>query len=310
MVGKNVPGFEIVLILLCAVMSSQHAFSQETLKDVGGAPPVSARAAVLGDAYVAEATDAGDAFGNPATPIFLSGPSVSLGHSLERKDVMMRENMAIAFPFTQTRALGIGVSVAHTGYLEDSPRTTTEMKILQYLFDIGYAQRISPSLGVGVSLGLRYANSEGYHSTELNPSVGVIYAPSPEVSYGLVYSDRGSFLEYTHDSSSVSWNTGDLRRSLQIGLTLRLRLWRRDPTLTMALANEKILSVGGLTYKGGAEFRPSQYVAFRMGYFVTPDKAYARYGVGLILKPLRIDYSISPSYFSDRFHDMTASWDF
>ena len=110
-----------------------------------------------------------------------------------------------------------------------------------------------------------------------------------------------------YDSTSTSWKSEDPRRTLQIGISLRLRLWRKDPTLTMALANEKVFRIDGLTYKGGIEFQPVRQIAFRLAYFVAPDVVYAKYGVGLNLRPLRIDYAISPSHLSDRFHEITAA---
>lgn len=286
--------------------SSWPATSQTTVRNIDRVAPVGARAAALGDSYIAEATDAGDLFGNPATLAFLAEWSMFVSHSMERKDEMMSENLALAFPSGGVAGFGLGVSVAHTGYFKDSPRASVKMKVLQYLFDIGYAQKISNSLGVGANLGLRFAESGEFRLTELTPTLGFFYAPSPEISYGIVYSDQGSLLEFTYDSSSATWKTEDLHQTLQIGITLRLHLWRKDPTLTMALANEKVFHVHGITYKGGVEFQPIALLAFRAAYFVAPDVIYPRFGVGLSFGRFRIDYAISPSRLSDRFHEMTA----
>ena len=296
----------LVLALICVLGYSFRASSQVTVKNIDRAAPVGARAAALGDSYIAEATDAGDLFGNPATLAFLSQPSVFMSHSIERKDEMMSENLALVFPSRKKKAFGFGVSVAHTGYVKDSPRAKTRMRIIQYLFSAGYAQSISASLGVGGSLGIRYVESGGYRLREITPAVGLFYNPSPEISYGLVYYDQGSPLQFKYDSSSSSWASEDPRRSLQIGIALRLHLWRKDPTLTVALANEKIFRVNDLTYKGGIEFQPISQLAFRLAYFVAPEVVYAKYGIGFNIRPLRIDYAISPSHLSDRLHEMTA----
>jgi hypothetical protein len=297
---------KLAVVLLCTLACSWPATSQTTVKNIDRAAPVGARAAALGDSYIAEATDAGDLFGNPATLSFLAEWSLFMSHSIERKDEMMSENLALAFPSGEVAGFGLGVSVAHTGYIKDSPRATTKMRVLQYLFDAGYAQRISNSLGVGANLGLRFVESEAFRLTELVPTLGLFYSPAPEISYGLVYSDLGSLLEFTNDSSSTTWKPEDMQQTLQIGLTLRLRLWREEPTVTIALANQKVFQVHGITYKGGVEFRPMGPLAFRVAYFVTPDVVYPKYGVGLTIGQVRIDYAISPSHFSDRFHEMTA----
>jgi hypothetical protein len=297
---------KLAIVLLCTLACSRPATSQTTVKNIDRAAPVGARAAALGDSYISEGTDAGDLFGNPATLSFLGERSLFMSHSIERKDQMMSENLALAFPTSGGAGIGLGVSVAHTGYLKDSPRSTTKMRVLQYLFDAGYAQRITNSLGVGANLGLRFVESEGFRLMELAPTLGFFYSPEPEVSYGLVYSNLGSLLEFTDDSSSATWKPEGAQQIVQIGLTLRLRLWREEPTLTMALANQKVFHVYGITYKGGIEFQPIGLLAFRAAYFVTPDVVYPKYGVGLKIKPLRIDYAIAPSRFSDRFHEMTA----
>lgn len=289
-------------VLMCTLCAS----SQMVVAHIDRAAPVSARAAALGDAYIAAATDAGDLFGNPATLSFLREVSVFMGHSIERQDWMMSENAALVFPAGKTNAFGLGFSLAHTGYVRDSPRAGTKMRVLQYLVAPGYAQRVSQFFGFGFNLGFRYVESGGFSLRELSPAAGFFYAPSPEISYGLVYHDQGSLLQYTDDSSSTSWKKEEPRRTLQIGLALRLKLWREDPTLTISLANEKVLTVKGLIYKGGVELQPIQYLAIRTAYFVTPNVVYARFGVGLSLRLLRVDYAVSPSQFSDRFHEISA----
>jgi hypothetical protein len=78
----------------------------------------------------------------------------------------------------------------------------------------------------------------------------------------------------------------------------------------MAVANEKVFRVHGITYKGGIELHPIGFLAFRLAYFVTPDVVYPRFGIGLSFRGLRIDYAISPSLRSDRFHEITAALSF
>lgn len=301
---------KLATVLLCALAFSRPAITQTTVKDIGRALPVSARAAALGDSYVAEPTDAGDLFGNPATLSFLSEWSLFMGHSTEWEDQMMSENLALAFPSDRIGCFGLGVSVAHTGYIKDSPRASVKMRVLRYLLGVGYAQKITSSLGVGGNLGFRYTESGEFRATEFTPALGFLYSPSPEISYGLLYSNQGSPLEFTYDSLSAAWKTEDRQQTVQIGLVLRLHLWRTDTTLTMALANEKVLRVHGITYKGGIELRPIDFLSFRAAYFVTPDVVYPRFGIGLSFRGLRIDYAISPSHRSDRFGEMTAALSF
>jgi hypothetical protein len=300
-------GTKLLLLLLGMSLCGSRASSQVVIKDIGRTAPVSARTAALGDAYIADATDAGDVYGNPATLPFLPSASLFASHSNELMDEIMGENIAVSLLLGNSSGVGLGMSVTHTGYVKDSPRTTVKMRMIQYALDLAYAQRVSASLGMGFDLGVQNTRSENFELTEFVPSLGLFYAPSPEVSYGIAYRAHGSPLEYSYDSTSTTWRTEDQRQSIEGGVTLRLLLWRKDPTVTLALANEKLLHVKGIIYKGGIEFIPVKLFAVRLGYFVTPDVVYARYGVGLNLRPLRIDYSISPSYRSNRFHEITAA---
>src|SRR3989304_6868285 len=163
---------KLAIVVLCTLTCCWPGVSQTTVRNVDRAAPVGARAAALGDSYIAEATDAGDLFGNPATLSFLGEWSLFMSHSIERKDQMMSENLALAFPSGGGGGFGLGVSVAHTGYIRDSPRASTKMKVLQYFWSAGYAQKISSFLGVGANLGVRLVESEGFRLTELSPTLG------------------------------------------------------------------------------------------------------------------------------------------
>lgn len=297
-----------ILLFICILMCKHISFSQVTIGDIDRAAPVGARTAALGDGYVSTASDAGDVFGNPATLAFLPGSSAFASHSMQRKDRMMSENGALAFTWDSGKAVGIGFSIAHTGYVRDSPRAP--LRVLQYFSGVGYAQKITTWLSAGGVLGVRHAESSGYHLTEFTPSVGLFYYPLPGISYGVVYSHQGSFLQYTYNDSSSVWKSESSRHSLQAGASLRLRLWRREPTMTLALTNEKIFGTTGLIYKGGVEVQPIQTFAFRIAYFVAPNQTYAKFGFGINLMPLRIDYAIAPSQVSDRMHDITVVFEF
>jgi hypothetical protein len=222
----------------------------------------------------------------------------------------MGENVAVSLPLGSSSSVGLGMSVTHTGYVKDSPRTSTKMKMIQYGLDLAYAQMVANSLGMGLDLAVQSTRAGNLQLTQFTPSVGLLYTPSPEISYGIDYRAQGSPLEFSYDSASTIWKKEAQRQTIEAGATLRLRLWRKDPTLILALANEKVLSVKGITYKGGIEFLPIEYLSVRVGYFATSQSLYARYGLGINLGPLRIDYLISPSRLSDRFHEIAAAFAF
>jgi hypothetical protein len=300
-------GTKLFLLLLGVHLCASQVSSQAVLTDIRRTAPVNARTAAMGDAYVAEPTDASDAYGNPAALAFLPGTSLFASHAIEPKDEIMDENFAVSLPLGSSSCVGLGMSVIHTGYVKDSPRTSAKMQMIQYGLDLAYSQMLSNSLGVGFDLGVQSTRAGDFRLTQFTPSVGLLYTPSPEISYGIDYHAQGSPLEFAYDSISTTWKNDAQRQIIEAGATLRLPLWRKDPTLILVLANEKLLRVKGITYKGGVEFLPIEYLSVRVGYFATPQSLYARYGLGMNLGLLRIDYLTSPSRLSDRFHEIAVA---
>lgn len=296
---------EIERIFLLSVLSISVMQSQTVTSYTTPFPGIGARAAALSDAYTAETYDVSSMYWNPAALVFLQKSSVVANHFQEPEHNAMNENVAIPL-LTESNALALSAAVAHIGYPKRSP-PASEFRFIQYGFDIAYATEIVPSLSFGASIGMQYGLSGVSHLKVASSSFGIMYSPSPEISYGLAYNGIGSRIKYTYDGFSTRLNQENVPRNLQIGARMRFPSSFNQTFLTIMAANEKNFGEHGLRYKGGLELYPVDFLALRTGYQVDPSKAAARYGMGLKINRVQLDYAISPSRAYEQFQQLSVS---
>lgn len=267
---------------------------------------IGARATALADAYIAETYDVSCMYWNPAALVFLEKSFIVMNHFQEWEHDAMIESIAIPL-LKSSNALAISASVAHLGYIKDSPQGA-EFRFIQYGFDIAYARVIVPQLSLGASISMRYGQTKTSHLEVASSSFGLIYSPSPGLSYGVAYNGAGWRIRYSFDGTSTNLHRENQLRNLQIGATMRFPHSPLNPSVfTLTAASEKNLEEHGLGYKGGLEICPIRFLALRIGYQVEPSRAAAKYGAGLRLEWLQLDYAISPSREYDRFHQLSIS---
>jgi long-subunit fatty acid transport protein len=294
------------LMLLMSVFSTAVAVSQTTVSYTTPTLGIGARAAALGDAYTADTQDASSLYWNPATLVFLQEPSVVFNHREDQESNAMNEDVAIPLLMGDD-GIALGASVSHLGYWKDSPQGPA-FRFIQYDLDMAYARVIIPHLSLGLSIDGTYGKTETSRLWVASASFGLLYSPSPGLSYGIAYQGVGWKVGYSFDSTSTALHKENQIQSLQMGVTLRFPHSPSKPSLfTLTAVNEKNFRDHALGYKAGLEIFPIRFVGLRIGYHVNKTKAAARYGVGLRLDWLQLDYAISPSRQDDRFHQVSLS---
>jgi len=267
---------------------------------------IGARAAALSDAYTADLCDVTSMYWNPASLSFLQKAFVVMNHFQEREQNVMSDNIAIPL-LRSTNGLAIGASVAHLGYIKDSPEGT-QFRFIEYGLDIAYARAVSRSLSLGVRVETEYGQTESAHLGVASSSFGLVYSPFPWISYGIAYSGVGWKIRYSFDTTSTNPHRENPQRSLQIGVTLRYpRSLLRPSVLTLTAANERDFRENALRYRGGIEVCPVRFLALRIGYQYGPSRASASYGAGLRFEWFQLDYAISPSRAGNRFQQASLS---
>jgi len=257
---------------------------------------------------MADAYDVTSMYWNPSALAFLQNYSLVMNHSMNVSKGMMIESIASPFRIKKGEVISIGLIMHHRGYL-DHISSTTEYKVVEYGYDLAYAQELLPTLAMGGRVDVRYGRGDLSNLWAISGSVGIFYSPSQEVSYGAALNDIGSSVEYSYDGSTTLVHSMNLHRSLEVGATLRYPSEFKKPVLTLSIANEKLFTESGLIYKGGVEWLPTSALALRVGYVYRTDPAIGstRYGLGIAAGRFKLDYATAPSHLTDRTYDVSLA---
>jgi hypothetical protein len=290
------------LILLITLGTFAEAQSQPIR--VFTAEPVlgGARAAALGDAYVSDLNDVNSFYWNPATLAFLKNYSVNANSIIDWKNLVEKNTAAVPYKIDGSNSAALGVAVSYLGYFR------------YYNLNLGYAKILSSNLSTGIFVDLHRGDSRtgGYWGG--SGTFGFLYAPSPGVSYALVYRGIGRNVRYFFYDAYETLDYVNATRSIIIGTTFLFPSVNRGPYLCIDLAAEKIIGVNKFTSKAGIEFWIASYVALRCGIVSGPtltrgSVATGRGGVGFHIGHIRIDYGITPSVAEEQFHQISIAYD-
>jgi hypothetical protein len=265
-------------------------------------PTPGARAAAMGDAGVADISNVTMMYWNPGALPFLEHISVIVDHYAEAHTRLMNDVVATTVWRNDENALTVGAAFGHLGYL-----TTAEvpsMQVIQTGLSLAYARLLAPGLSAGVTATAVYIDIAQDRRWSNTWKAGLMYHPSPEISYGIVFSDELFGAQLQRSSVAVK---EQLPRRLEIGLSVRVPVSRDEHRVTLSLANEKIFGEAGLLYKGGLEVCPFKFLALRWGYLAGLNVALARYGAGIRTDVVQLDYAISPSLNDVQFQQLTLS---
>ncbi len=273
---------------------------------------IGARAASLADAYIADAEDVQAMYYNPASIPFIRNQSVLVNVAFERiygNDNLITENLTLPIPIMQGWGMGFGLTYTHVGYIaEDSPLSGLSMR--QFGLDLALAKTVYNALSIGLGINLLYGPYGESGLIGGSAMIGAYYAPSPGISYGISYQTAGRRLQYAVENGVTVLSRENLHQSLQIGLSILFPTTSRDHVACVSLASQKSMGDVGLIYKGGIEVLPFKVLALRVGYWVGPSSAVGKYGVGLLLGSLTLDYALSPAKSEPQYHQVSLSLNF
>ncbi len=303
----------ILLPLWVAILVPPETVSQVASVSVDRYSFVNAYAASMGDANVALVHDAGGMYCNPASLSFLQGTQVSIIGALVTSFEQARlfsTNAVASTRLTQSFSLGAGGSHHWTDKLpKDSTGNSSWFE--SYGMDVGISCLLSPAWSVGILASGRQGmmRSVPGNSSAFFFSYGFYYNPSPGIQYGFVHQGIGSVITYPYDSWPTVRPTERKRSagSVQFGLSTTFPASLGPPSVVLSIASQKLIGVDGFVYKGGIEWWAHRFIAFRLGYWAGPVTVAAKYGAGLKLDWLMVDYALSASDAEPRYHQLTIT---
>lgn len=296
---KNFLGAVFIPIVFCLPANGQPVHDpEERLFQYG------ARAGSLAGAYVSEIHDISAMYWNPS----------SISH-VQRKSIVWNYQQGwagktktemLAFPITSgyTTSIALGVNAAQ---LLISDKAGNNRMAALYGVDCAVSFKLAPTFSAGILGSVKTHSIKTQSEWSASSAVGVLYAPSPEISYGMAFSGIGGTISYVTKDDSLFLAHGVLPKKLHLGLTMRFPSSRSERIFSIILSNDKTFGQTGIRYNGGFELSLNEFFDVRTGYVVSPTYAGAKYGIGAQTSSIQFDYAISPSTSTNRFHEFTFS---
>jgi hypothetical protein len=247
---------------------------------------------------------------NPASLVFAQNDVILANYALEKiygNDNVMTENIVFPVSTPSDWNFGFGLTLSHAGIVSIPDDPNAGLNFRQYGLEVAVARRLNKFFSIGLITNSWYGKGSSLGLGAISTAVGAFYAPSPGVRYGAVYQGVGWGVDYgVVDGQTVPSRT-TLSQSLQVGLSLSFPARVEKQFIVFTIANQKLFGVAGLVYKGGVEVIPVDALALRIGYWVGPESVAAKFGAGVLLGTLRIDYASSLTKLEPQFHQISVS---
>jgi hypothetical protein len=268
---------------------------------------VSPRGFALADAYSADWDDVTSMYGNPGSLGSLRARSVVVTHYAEWATRTASELLAVPISVDDDLTLAVAGVLGHNGRLLGLDGT--EFAFSYSGGDVAGAYRIMPTLALGMLVGAREYVFGDNRMMAGWLHVGVLYNPTPGVTYGITYRARGSAVRVIGGQSATLERESQWPADLEIGAAMTYPARSGSPIVSFSLSTEKNFpAIQRFNTKGGLEVYPVQYVALRIGYKVGSSNNVARYGAGIRLGRFHMDAGIAPSSAEDRAHTFSLSY--
>lgn len=263
---------------------------------------IDARSMALANATIADPLSSNGLYSNPALlPLGTDMPTFSVHSGYNTSQNLISENLTASFSDSEDKKLLLGATLIHNRPADASLNNNRQLRFTQFNIDLAYGQMLTPSLSAGIKLNTNYGNTNTTNSFTYNTSLGVIYAPSSIISYGLVYKGTGfqnewlgaGLLYSKTGEGQTQVSTAELPQRLEIGTTLRFPSLAEQPDFVLSFSNEKLFGKSGLVYRGGIEIYPFQKISLQGGYFHSTFVKGGRLGIGLHFDILKINYAFT-----------------
>jgi hypothetical protein len=300
-------------LAVTALLVAAPARAQLTSLNSDSHAIVGARAAGLADAATSQANDATALYWNPAGLSFLMWTSVPVTFGMEdlgAKNYAVTANVVVPLPRYKNWSFAVG-GTTHQFHQSGNASPLRGLSYSQNDLTGGASYLIIPALSLGGTIRAIGGQSAAKSLWAFSGSLGLFYAPQPGVSYGLVAQGLGNGVLYPYENPNDlnDIHVGRMSRSMTIGLSISFPTTTpEDPSLVLALANQKIFDQSGVIYKLALEYWPIPSFALRSGYWVGPSSVSGKYGATVRFRMIQIDYAISPGKTEPRFHQLTLAY--
>ncbi|MBI2428657.1 MAG: hypothetical protein HYV29_07670 [Ignavibacteriales bacterium] len=294
---RNIIAPLLFTLIFCGITFGQSIHDpEERLFQYG------ARAGSFAGAYVSEMYDISSMYWNPSSISQMQRRTIVWNYQ-QGWNGRSKTELA-AFPLTSgyTTSIALGVNAAQ---LLISDKSGNDRMTAVYGIDCALSFKIAPTFSAGILGSIKTHSMKNGSEWNASSSIGLLYAPSPEISYGMVFSGIGNTISFVTKDDSIFMVQSQLPKRLHLGLTMRFPSARSERIFSIILSNDKTFGQTGIRYNGGLEWSLSEFFDLRAGYVVSPTYAGAKYGLGTRTGGIQFDYALSPSTATNRFHEFT-----
>ena len=294
------------IIVLCAVTASAsdyYFFTSDFEYRTWTYNLLDSRTVSLGSSQVSDAYNLNSMYSNPAAVSDLHYPQQIVSSAFyDPYQNISSVHIASHLISEGDHSVNIGASFGSSGLGHGNDNHAEALRFRQYDFDMNYAYALTHAVSVGTMLRFAIGESSQTGSYEWAGTslVGIYYSPSSEVQYGVVY--KGSFaydfmgydFRYISHDGLTRVQREKLPHRFEMGASFRYPSTLSKPFLVLSLSNEKTVGRYGVIYKGGVEVSPVTYLALRGGYLMDAKHHSSRFGIGLFIGRVQLDYTFVP----------------
>jgi hypothetical protein len=247
---------------------------------------VGARAAGMGEAYVAVAQDPTAMYWNPAGIAVAHDFEFHASHNEWISDV--RQEYVAAVRGLQGHAFGAQLSLLHMGELEGRDENgvfTESFNSYDFMFGGSYGRRFTRSLEAGATAKILYEKIQSYSTTGFALDLGARYrTPIRGLVVGGTATNMGPAMKYEVDEFLLPFN-------VRFGAAYRTRALLEGLLLAADLRFPNDSDTKGHL---GLELQVHEMIALRGGLKMGYDEESGSAGVGFRYHDYELDYAYSP----------------
>lgn len=267
---------------------------------------IGAKAAGMGDAFVALADDASASYWNPAGVAGQDGRQALFTHSEWLSDIRL-ENASLAWG-DERQGLGFSATILHVGGLEERDESGAylgEFRFFDYAFGLSYARAVAPGTRIGVTGKLLMEQIDRERASTLAADLGMLLeVPGTSLTLGGALTNLGSGLKFDAVSE-------DLPTTLALGASYQLPgllPWMAGMTFA---ADVRKARGSDASLKLGWEMGLGGVARYRLGYATAMDTQDIGTGFGIDFADYHLDYAFVPmsSDLGDT-HRFSLAWGF
>ncbi|MCJ7645688.1 PorV/PorQ family protein [bacterium] len=263
---------------------------------------VGARPLALGEAYVALADDISAIYWNPAGLVQLGQPEVGFTYNKWFEDIGYHF-------FGYSHPLNDSIFALSLYYLgegdiegsDDAGNPTGEFSVYDLAFALSYGRKLTDRLSAGLNFKFIREKLEEEDANAFAFDLGALYKTGIDnLDLGLNIQNIGPRIKFVKESASLplNWKFG-----------LAYKLFPSNPLILTLDFNK--LNNKGIYFGLGAECWIVDYLAVRIGSKFDPDiRDRIRFGLGLKVKNLRLDYAYTPHKILGDTHQFSVGFSF